>query len=59
MLKLGGIEEAVLLEFLRETRGLDDSLASLEEVAMMAPLQLEQAYNMWPIIEKAIKAVVK
>ena len=57
MLKLSGIEEATFLEFLRATKGLDESLSSLDEIVLMSPLQLEHAYNGWPAIEKAIKAV--
>lgn len=56
LLALESITEAELLDFGRDQKGWDDSLSSLEEVAMTAPSKLEQAYNEWSAIAKAIKA---
>ncbi len=59
MLQIENISEADLLEFGRATKQWDDSLASLEEVAMTSPSKLQQAYEEWPSFAKAIKAIVK
>lgn len=55
LLKLGGHSEADLLTFLRDVRGLDESLSSLEEVAMTSPESLAFVSEHWKEIDKAIK----
>jgi len=59
MLQIENISEADLLAFGRETKGWDDSLGSLEEIAMASPAKLQQAYEEWPAFAKAIKAMPK
>lgn len=55
MLSISGITELELLEFGRDQKGWDDSLGSLEEIAMVQPSKLQQAYEEWSGIEKTIK----
>ena len=59
MLALSGIPETELLAFGRDQKDWDDSLASLEEVAMAQPSKLEQVYNEWGAVEKAIRGAQK
>jgi len=56
LMALESITESELLDFGRETKDWDETLSSLEEVAMAAPSKLEQAYNEWAVFAKAIKA---
>lgn len=55
LLALESITEAELLAFGRDQKGWDESLNSLEEIAMAAPSKLEQCYNEWSGIAKTIK----
>jgi recombination protein RecT len=56
LLALESITEAELLAFGRDQKGWDDSLGSLEEIAMAQPSKLEQVYNEWGAIVKNLKA---
>ena len=46
LMKLAGINEPELLDYLR-SRGLDDSLGSLDEVVIVAPTKLQAVYDDW------------
>ena len=56
LLALESCTEAELLAFGRDQKGWDESLSSLEEIAMAAPSKLEQVYNEWGAIVKNLKA---
>jgi recombination protein RecT len=59
LMKLAGVEESELLDFMRATHGWDDSLSSLEEVSMAAPAKLAAAYDDWTNILAQINKVKK
>ena len=58
LMKLAKINEVELLDFCRATRGWDDSLSGLEEVATVAPEKLAEAYNDWTKLLTQYKAAV-
>ena len=47
LMKLGAVSEGELLDYCRATFAWDDSLASLEEVATVAPSKLSSVYDDW------------
>lgn len=55
LLKFARITEGELLDFLRSTGKIDESLSSLQEVSMVAPASLETVYNEWQSIAGEIK----
>jgi recombination protein RecT len=55
LMKMSKVTEAELLEHLREKCKCDESLASLEEVSMIAPSAIDYAYNEWASIVSSIK----
>ena len=55
LLALESITESELLEFGRDQNGWDESLSSLEEIAIAAPSKLEQVYAEFKAIAKTIK----
>jgi len=54
LLVLSGIEESDYVAYLHG-KGMDDSLTTLEEIAMVAGANLATDYANWPEVEKAIK----
>lgn len=54
LIKLAGIEESEYVSYLHG-KGMDDSLATLEEVSMMAAGNLATDYANWAEVEKEIK----
>lgn len=56
LLALEQLTEEELFAFGRSEKGWDETLGSLEEIATIQPSKLEQVYNEWSAIAKAIKA---
>lgn len=56
LLKIAGHTEADLLRFLREVRGVDESLSSLEQIKEVQPSELEYASDHWRDVDKLLKA---
>ncbi len=59
MIQIENISEGDLLAFGRDQQGWEESLGSLEEMAMAQPAKLQLAYENWAAIAKAIKAGAK
>lgn len=59
LMKLGGVEQPELLDFLKTTRGLDETLMSLEDVQRAAPVTLAKVYAEWTAILTEINKLKK
>lgn len=55
LMKLSKVSEADLLEFLRTTGRIEESLSSLQEVYLWEPKTIESLYGSWSNIAKEIK----
>lgn len=56
LMKSGNVKESELLAFMRGAGLVDDSLTSLEEIAMISPSALEYVHEKWAMVDKDIKA---
>jgi len=59
LLNLAGIQEPELVAFLHQTAGVDETLATLDDIQSMAPDALKKACDGFKAIEKAIKSAKK
>jgi len=57
LLKLSKQREGDLLEFLRTTGKVEESLSSLDEIAMVAPAALEWTNDNWSVVLNELKKV--
>ena len=59
LLNLAGIPEPEFVAFLHQTAGVDETLATLDEIEKIAPDALKKACESWKTIEKTIKSAKK
>jgi recombination protein RecT len=59
LLKLANISEADFMSFMRETGKLDESIGTIDEVSMVAPIRLQHSYDNWNTIKDQMAAVPK
>ena len=59
LMKLANIEEAKLLDYMRQKGMIDEALSSLAEVSMIQPSQLKTVYDHWQAIAENIHETKK